>query len=83
MKQTGKQVRELKSLDLSNKKDELKQIEGTFSKNMLKDVIVNKLKEIIKLQDIINTDGLYYNLNVAKFIFLLNIFCLLFLKRYT
>ena len=52
-KQTEKQVDALNSLDLSNKKDELKKIEGTFPKTMLTDLIINKLKEIIKLQDII------------------------------
>ena len=34
----------LKSLNLSNKIDELKQIEGTFPKHMLTDLIIDKLK---------------------------------------
>ena len=59
-KQTEKHVGDLKSLDTSNKEDELKQIEGIFLKNTLNDLIINKLKEIIKLQDIIKTDDLYY-----------------------
>ena len=50
---------------------------------MLNNLIINKLKEIIKLQDIIKTDNLYYNQNAEKFIILLNILCLLFFKRYT
>ena len=59
-KQTEKQVGALKSQDFFNKKDELKQFKAVFPKNMLNDLIINNLKEIIKLQDIIKTDGLYY-----------------------
>ena len=58
--QTGKQVDALKSLDLSNKTDELKQIQSILPKYMLNDSIFNKLKEIIKLQDIVKTDELCY-----------------------
>ena len=48
------------------KKDEPKQNEGMFPKNMRNDLIINKLKEIIKLQDIIKTDGLYHKLKRKK-----------------
>ena len=48
-KQTEKQVGALKSLDLYNKKDELKQIDDIFSQNLMNDLIRDKLKEIIKL----------------------------------
>ena len=34
--------------------------EGIFPKHLLNDLIIDKLKEIIKLQDIIKTDELYY-----------------------
>ena len=46
-KQTEKQVGALKSLDLSNKKDELKQIEGIFPQNLMNSFIRVKLKEIV------------------------------------
>ena len=48
------------SLDLSNKKDELKQIEGIFSQNMMNDLIRVNLKEVFKLQDNINKGDLNY-----------------------
>ena len=51
-KQTEKQVGALKSLDLSNKKGESKQIEGIFPQNLMNDLICDKLKEIANLQDI-------------------------------
>ena len=54
------QVDALKSPDLCNKKDELKQIEGIFSQNLMNDLICFKLKEIVKLQDIIKKDDLNY-----------------------
>ena len=59
-KQTEKQADALKSLNLSNKINELKQIEGIFPKILLNYLIINKLKEFIKLQDISNTDDVYY-----------------------
>ena len=46
-KQTEKQVGALKSLGLSNKKDELKQIEGIFPQNLMNGFIRVKLKEIV------------------------------------
>ena len=67
--QTEKQVGGLKSLDLSKKKHELKQTEGIFPKNMLNDLIINKLKEIIKLQDIIKTDELYFLVIILTYCF--------------
>ena len=39
-------INALKSLKLSNKKDELKQIESTFPQNQLNDLIIDKLNEI-------------------------------------
>ena len=51
--QAEKQVGALKSLNPSNKKDELKQIEGIFPQNLMNDLIRDKLKEIVNFQDII------------------------------
>ena len=62
MKNKQKQVGAIKSLDPSNKKDELKQIEGIFPQNLMNDLICVKLKEIVNLQDIIKTDNLRYQL---------------------
>ena len=39
-----------------DKKDELKQIEGIFPQNLLNDLIRDKLKEVVSLQDIIKID---------------------------
>ena len=50
-KKTKKQVDPLKSLNLSNKIDELKQIESIFPQNQMNDLILDKLKEIKQLQD--------------------------------
>ena len=55
-KQIEKQVDVIKCLDISNKKDELKQIEGIFPQNLINDLILAKLKEIVKFQDIIKKD---------------------------
>ena len=63
-KKTEKEVKVLNST--SNKKGELKQIEGIFPKNMLNDLIINKLKVIFKLQYVIKTD-LYYKSKWRKF----------------
>ena len=54
-KQTEKQVHAIKLQDISNKKDELKQIESfkQFPQNLMYDLIGAKLKEIVKLEDII------------------------------
>ena len=81
-KQTEKQVDALKSLNLSNKINELKRIEGIFPKILLNYLIINKLKEFIKLQDITNTDDVYYKWSPKKIIILVNILYQLFFKRY-
>ena len=45
-KQTKKQVYALKSLNLSNKIDKLKQRKSIFPQNQMNDLILDKLKEI-------------------------------------
>ena len=65
-KQIEKQVGVLKSLDLSSKKYELKKIEGIFPQNLMNDLIRLKLKEIVKLQDIIKKDELDYKSKRGK-----------------
>ena len=52
----------LKSLNLSNKPNELGQIEGIFQKHLLNDQIIYKVKKIIQLQDIIKSNKLDYTL---------------------
>ena len=52
-KQMQKQVDAIKSLDISGKKDELKQIENIFSENLMNELIRAKLRKIVKLKDII------------------------------
>ena len=52
-KQTEKQVGAVNFLDVFYKKDELKQIDGIFPQNLMNDLIRDKLKEIVSLQDII------------------------------
>ena len=66
VKALEKQVDPIKSLDFPNKKDELKQIEGIFPQNLMNDLIRTKLKEIVKLQDIIKKDYLNYKLKCGK-----------------
>ena len=46
------------------------------------DLICVELKEIINLEDIIKTDELYYKSKCRKVYNLMNIFYLLFFKRY-
>ena len=82
-KQTEKQAGALKSLNLSNEKGELKQIEGIFSQNLMNDLICAKLKEIVSLQGIAKTDELNYKSKCKTFIILVTTFYLLFLKRDT
>ena len=65
-KQTEKQVGVIESLDPSNKKDELKQIDGIFQQNLMNDLIRAKLKETVKLQDIIKKDDLNYKSKHGK-----------------
>ena len=50
----------LKPLNPSNKKDELKQIEGIFPQNLMSNLIRAKLKEIVNLKDIFKTKVLHY-----------------------
>ena len=59
-KQTEKQVNALKSVNFSNKTDELKQIQGIFQKKLLNDLIIYKLQDIIKLQNITELNELDY-----------------------
>ena len=40
-------------LDISNEKDELKQIESIFPPDLMNNLIRSKLKEVIKLEDFI------------------------------
>ena len=54
--QTKKQVHVLKSLNLSNKKDELKQTGSIFPKYQLNDLITDKLNEIMQLENNIKLD---------------------------
>ena len=46
-------------------------------------LICAKLKEIVKLQDIIKKDDLNYNQNAENLVILVNIPYLLFFKRYS
>ena len=66
-KQTEKQVGAITSLDTSNK---LKQFEGISPQNLTNDLIRAKLKEIVKLQDIIKKDDLTLNQNAEKLVIL-------------
>ena len=43
-----------------NKVDKLKQIESIFQKNHLNDLIIDKPKEIMQLQDNVKLDDLEY-----------------------
>ena len=47
--QTEKHVDALTSLTIFNKRDELKEIEGIFPKNLLNNLIIYKLQDMIKL----------------------------------
>ena len=47
--QTEKHVDALTSLNIFNKRDELKEIEGIFPKNLLNNLIIYKLQDMIKL----------------------------------
>ena len=61
-----KQVDILKSLNLSNITDEIKQIEIIFPQNQINDLICNKLKEIKQLEDNSNLDNLEYTSKRAR-----------------
>ena len=58
-KQAKKQVDALKSLNLPNKIDELKEIESIFQQNQLNGLIIDKLKEIKELNES-KSDNLEY-----------------------
>ena len=64
-KQTEKQVGALKSLNLPNN-IELKQIESISQKKQLNDLIINKLKEIMHLQNNIKLDDVEYTVKREK-----------------
>ena len=69
---------------MSNKKDELKQIEGIFPQNMTNDLVRAKLKEIVNFQNIIKTDQLYYKSKRRKVYINFSKFSLpIVFKRYT
>ena len=57
---TKKQVDALKSLNLSYKIDELKQVQSIFLQNPLNDLIIDKLKEIKQLQNNTKLGNLEY-----------------------
>ena len=52
----NKQVGFIKSIDLFNKEDELKETEGISPQNMMNDLACANLKEIFNLQDIVKID---------------------------
>ena len=58
-KQAKKQVDALKSLNLPNKIDDLKEIESIFQQNQLNGLIIDKLKEIKELNES-KSDNLEY-----------------------
>ena len=83
VKQTEKQVDFINSLDISNKKDESKQTESIFLQNLMNDFIRTKLKEMVKLQDIVKKDNLNYKSKRGKtYNFGKNLFPIVF-NRYT
>ena len=69
LKANKKQAAATKSLHISNKIDELKQIESIFPQIGMNDLVCA-----------IKTDELYYKFG-EKFIILVNILCLLFFKE--
>ena len=83
VKQTEKQVSALKSLDPSNKEDELKQTECIFPQGLMNDLVCAKLKEIFNLQDIIKTDELCYKSKLREIYNFNEYSLLIFFKRYT
>ena len=64
----------------SNKTDKLKRIEDIFLKKM-KNLVTNKLKEIVKLQDIVKLNDLSYQLRCDKNLLAVNILYQLFLSK--
>ena len=53
-------------MNLPIKIDELKQIEGVFSRNQLNDLVIDKLKEIMQLKNNIKLDNLGYTTKRGK-----------------
>ena len=66
VKQTEKQVDFINSLHISNNKDESKQTESILIQNLMNDFIRAKLKEIVKLQDVVKKDDLNYKSKRGK-----------------
>ena len=60
-KQTKKQVHALRSLNLCNNTNELKQSEEIFPKKLLNYLIINKLKKVIKLKILLKQIGYIIN----------------------
>ena len=57
----------MKPLIFSNKKNELKQTESTFKKNrQLNNLVMDKIKEIMLLQNIIKLDDVEYTVKRGK-----------------
>ena len=52
-KQTEKQIGAIKSLKPANRKDKFNKNGSTFKRNLMNDLIRDKLKEVISLKDII------------------------------
>ena len=65
-KQVEKQVAAIKSIKISHKKNQLKKIVGIFPQNLMNDLIRDKLKEIVKSQNITKTDHLRYKSKSRK-----------------
>ena len=65
-KQTKKKVDTLKSLNLSNKTDESNQVESIFFQNQLIDLIIDRIEEIMQLQNNIKLDKLEYKSKRGK-----------------
>ena len=73
-KQTKKQVVALKSVKRYKKEDdELKQIKSIFPKNLLNNLIKNKVLEILKLQNVIKSDEKIINQNAEKIMITVNL----------
>ena len=58
--QTKEQVKAIKDLNISDKTNELKQIEGIFPQSVLNGLISNKLKKVVDLQNSIELDKLKF-----------------------
>ena len=53
-KQTKEQVKAIKDLNISDKSNNLKQIEGIFPQNVLNELISNKLKKSLSYKTVLN-----------------------------